>query len=58
MGTQTRSLINYGFYSSLELAKLESDVFSFWGCLVRGGSEKIVIVSFETWELVSEFFGV
>ena len=30
----------------------------FRSCLVRGGSEKIVIVPFGDGELVSEFFGV
>jgi len=28
------------------------------GCLVRGGSEEVVIVPFGTYELVSKFFGV
>jgi len=28
------------------------------GCLVRSGSEEVVIVLFGTWELVSEFSGV
>ena len=33
------------------------NAWGFVGCLVRGGSEEVVIVSFETWELVSKFSG-
>jgi len=42
---------------SLELLELLNTLM-FRSCLVRGGSEKIVIVLFGAGELVSEFFGV